>query len=188
MSADETPSTELDPETVFCWTDGSTRPRNPGYGASAYLIVGEQVWTGTRWLGPDITNNQAELMGIYDCLYRLTTLRDSTFREARVHPNASVVIHSDSEWSINAVTGEYKVTKNLDFIERIRQKMYELGDVRLKWVRGHAGDPYNEFVDKMAHLTSLIPKHNSVQEYTREQFTKEGREFLTKHATLVETL
>jgi len=167
--------------TVHAWTDGSTRPRNPGYGSSAYIIVGEKVWLGTRWLGNRITNNQAELMGIYDALYRLKELQKSRV----VLP---AIIHSDSEWSVHSINGVYKSTKNRDFIDQCRRLMEDLMDVKLVWVRGHAGDPYNEFVDKIAHSTTLIPQHRSQQEFTLEQFKEGAQEYLEKHAQLVETL
>ena len=175
-------NTDAETSIVHAFTDGSTRPRNPGYGSCAYVIIGSKVWLGTRWLGNNITNNQAELMGIYDALYRLKQLRDT---EQIALP---AIVHSDSEWSVHSINGVYNSKKNRDFIDQCRRQMEELIDVKLVWVRGHAGNQYNEFVDKMAHATSLIPNHRSEQEFTLEQFASGAREYLDKHAQLVETL
>ena len=167
---------------VHAYTDGSCRPKNPGYGAVAYLLIGkEKVWVGGRWLGWGYTNNQAELIAIQECLYKVKLLKDK-------HSLLPLVIHSDSEWSVNSLNGVYNDKKNRELLDTIQATMVELVDVKIQWVRGHAGDPYNEFVDSLAHLATLIPRHFVTNEYTREQFSLEAKKFLERQKQLVETL
>lgn len=167
---------------VLAWSDGSTRPKNPGYGGSAYLIIGEVVWVGCAWLGPGVTNNQAELDAILQCVLKIKALKKAA------QPVLPAVIHSDSEWAVNSLSGVYRSTKNRDYLDKIIRERDALVELKIQWIKGHAGNPYNEFVDQMARLATMIPGHKCEQQFTREQFSAEAEQFLKNQEALVKVL
>lgn len=120
------------------WTDGGYSI-SCGKGAFAYIILneaGEEVCRHAERLLHS-TNNRCELLAIYNAL--------------RVVPMGSRVrVHSDSQYAIGVLSGEYRRNKNIDILEKYDSLVYEMDlDVRFKWVRGHSGDKYNELCDAM---------------------------------------
>ena len=67
--------------------------------------------------------------------------------------NASVTIHSDSEYLVNTMTRNWKRRKNLDLWERLDPLVADR-KVEWRWVRGHSGHPGNEMADRLAVETA----------------------------------
>lgn len=92
------------------------------------------------------TNNRMELLAVILAL------------EALKHEGTEVEIHSDSKYVVDAVEKRwvfgwekkhYKDKKNPDLWQRFL-RVYRRHKVRLVWVKGHAGNPLNEYVDRLA--------------------------------------
>ena len=64
---------------------------------------------------------------------------------------SQAVIHSDSRWAINMITGKWRPRTHAKFINDIRTIM-KAGPtkIHLEWVNGHAGHEGNERADKLA--------------------------------------
>ena len=130
---------------VTVYTDGgaSGNPGPGGYGA--LLMSGEhqkEMSGGFR----RTTNNRMELLAVIVSL------------EALKKPGVEVDVYSDSKYVVNAVEKRlvfswekknYKDKKNTDLWKRFLL-VYRKHHVKFHWVKGHAGNPNNERVDRLA--------------------------------------
>jgi len=148
---------ETPPETLIAtgparlvevWTDGGCRP-NPGPGGWAAVLrygAHERELSGAE---PETTNNRMELTAAIAALEALN-------RPCRV------VLHTDSEYLRNGVTRWVKGWVRNNWRNSARDPVANMAlwqrllaaaaphEVDWRWVRGHAGDPMNERVDRLA--------------------------------------
>ena len=129
------------------YTDGSAKP-NPGPGGWAVIDTDTKspVRTGRD---KDTTNIRMEGTAIREAIKFAMELGEP------------VEIHTDSEFWINVLTkwaptwsanGWHKKNspiKNLDLVKEL-YKLYTTYDVKLVWVKGHAGLELNELADHFA--------------------------------------
>ena len=132
---------------VTIYTDGGCHG-NPGPGGWAALLMYKgrerEIYGGE----PLTTNNRMELMGAIAALEALTR-------------GCSVDLYTDSQylrtgitewiagWKANGwKTAQKKPVKNADLWQRLDAARVP-HEVRWHWVRGHAGHPENERVDKL---------------------------------------
>jgi ribonuclease HI len=132
---------------VCIYTDGACEP-NPGPGGWAALLRSgphEKTLTGSE---PDTTNNRMELTAALSSL------------EALKVPSR-VEMYTDSEYLQRGITEwlpdwrrrgwrrKGGALKNVDLWQAL-DKALQTHQVTWHWVRGHAGHPENEMVDRMA--------------------------------------
>src|SRR6185437_9991831 len=82
------------------------------------------------------TNNRMELQAVIQAI-------------KHVDPRKSILIRTDSQYVTDAVSGRTIVKANGD-LWREYQEVSKLRQVKVVWVKGHAGDPYNETADQLA--------------------------------------
>lgn len=126
----EGPSAEEKYDSVF-YTDGSCMSSKAGGAAvdtTNQVVYYQAVNTGLQ------TNNRGELIGI---------------RLALQHSKGSILIHTDSQISINILSMGYTAHENLDLVTEIRQLMKDR-IVRFEYVPAHVGIKYNEMADVFA--------------------------------------
>ena len=129
-------------DAIIAYTDGACIG-NPGPSGLGYSVVfpdGRRVSRGEP-LGKG-TNNIAELTAIgrvLDCLD---------------DPAQKVIIHTDSEYSIGVLVKGWKAKANRELILSLRKRLSRFPDVELRKVKGHAGIPENELVDKLARTAA----------------------------------
>ncbi len=130
---------------VQIYTDGgaSGNPGPGGYGA--LMMYGEhrkELSGGFRLT----TNNRMELLAVITAL------------EALNKPGMEVDVYSDSKYVVDAVQKRWVMNwekkgylnkKNPDLWKRFLL-VYRQHKVVFHWVKGHAGNPYNELVDQLA--------------------------------------
>ena len=130
---------------VQIYTDGgaSGNPGPGGYGA--LMMYGEhrkELSGGFRLT----TNNRMELLAVITAL------------EALNKPGMEVDVYSDSKYVVDAVQKRWVMNwekkgylnkKNPDLWKRFLV-IYRQNNVVFHWVKGHAGNPYNEHVDQLA--------------------------------------
>jgi ribonuclease HI len=124
-------------DAIQVWTDGACTG-NPGpAGLGVVIIDGKHRTELSEYLGEG-TNNIAELMAI---LRGLESVKDR---------NRSVVVYTDSAYSIGCITKPWKPKKNIELIDELREIARGFSDLRFVKVAGHAGIPLNERVDQLA--------------------------------------
>ena len=92
---------------------------------------------------PDTTNNRMELQAIIEALRWVRA----------IYLRRPVKIFTDSQLSINVITGKWKAKKNLELVLEARGLMIDHGwnAVTLEWVRGHDFSLENNIADSLAY-------------------------------------
>lgn len=134
---------------VVVYTDGSCLG-NPGPGGWAWVVPGGSFESGAD---PSTTNQRMEITAV---LRALQALRSPDGSHA-------VLVRSDSMYVVNCFVQRWWVGwqkrgwKNSQKRPVANRDLWEpllglalSGDVTFEWVKGHAGDPWNERVDALA--------------------------------------
>ncbi|MDR2942251.1 MAG: ribonuclease HI [Treponema sp.] len=138
------------------FTDGGCSG-NPGPGGWAYVIViqalhEEQIAKKEYGGQKDTTNNRMELTAVIEALRALKTMNDAP-RKATVCTDSQYVQKGITEWirawkANSWKTSGKKPVKNQDLWVELDKLAGEF-TLNWEWVRGHAGNKYNELCDKM---------------------------------------
>jgi ribonuclease HI len=135
------------PEVVI-YTDGGAKP-NPGAGGWAAVLIYGAVEKELFGYQATTTNNRMELTAAVRALEALTN-------------TCTVEFHTDSQYVKNGITAWIKNWKKNGWMTSARkpvenQDLWQALDaqsarhtINWKWVRGHAGNRYNERVDVLA--------------------------------------
>lgn len=154
----------------IAYTDGSCNNLSPhGEGGAAYIILKDGVEIKRASKGfMGTTNNRCEMMAIISAVNS-------------VEPGSAITIHTDSQYCIGAFASDNRIThktKNPDLIAKYRD-VAQSKEVRFIWVKGHAGNEYNELVDQLAdarteemRLSHNIPVYNR---FTSPKCNKAGQ-------------
>jgi len=138
------------------YTDGGCSG-NPGPGGWAYVMVqqtfqGEQVVAKEKGSQKDTTNNRMELTAVIMALRALKT-KTNVPRQAAILTDSQYVQKGITEWirtwKHNAWrTSDKKPVKNQDLWMELDSLAGEF-PLQWEWVKGHAGNEYNEMCDAM---------------------------------------
>lgn len=136
-------------DLVEIYTDGACRG-NPGPGGWAAVLRSGAHEKTLQGSAAQTTNNRMELTAALSALQALTR-------------PASVVVYTDSKYVQQGIsewlpswrargwkTAGKKPVKNLDLWQALHQATTGHA-IEWRWVRGHAGNPYNEMVDQLAN-------------------------------------
>ena len=130
------------------WTDGSCLG-NPGPGGWAFVAT-DGIHTAYKSGGENnTTNNRMELMAV------LRAVRAA-------HRHSEIEIHTDSQYVKNGMTtwlknwkrnnwrtADKKPVKNQDLWQELDQAAQNI-KIHWVWVKGHAGEEFNEKCDELA--------------------------------------
>jgi ribonuclease HI len=138
------------------YTDGGCSG-NPGPGGWAYVMVqqtfqGGQVIAKDKGSEKDTTNNRMELTAVIMALRALKIMTDVP-RQAAVLTDSQYVQKGITEWIRNWKrnawrTADKKPVKNQDLWMELDSLANEF-PLKWEWVKGHAGNEYNEMCDAM---------------------------------------
>ena len=94
-----------------------------------------------KYLGAAVgSNNTGEMSAIIEALLF-----------ALEHDYTRVHIHTDSQWSLNMITGKWRPKTNKQLILLAQRLAYKSGmHTTFSWVKGHAGSEGNEVADTLA--------------------------------------
>lgn len=136
---------------IVIYTDGGCRG-NPGVGGWGFLLIDTETEKALERRGGEAhtTNNRMEMTAAIEAL---RALKDGRLK---------IEIRSDSRYLVDMCTSWMKGWKargwkrkggqilNLDLVQELDRLLQEF-DVRFVWVQGHAGDPGNEYADKLTN-------------------------------------
>ncbi len=141
-------------DSITVYTDGSAlnNPGPGGWGLIIQLMDGEVEEYSQGYA--HTTNNRMEMMAVINAL---ETLED--FKED------AITIHSDSQYVINGITkgwaknwrskgwkkGDGKPALNPDLWGIMLDLVEKFTKLSFKWVKGHAGNAFNERADELAN-------------------------------------
>lgn len=131
---------------IAIYTDGSAKG-NPGPGGYGIVLISakghyKEMSEGYR----KTTNNRMELLSVIVALESLKKPCDAV----TVFSDSKYVIDSVQKgWVFNWVKKGFKGKKNSDLWRRFLN-IYKVHKVSFEWVKGHAGNKYNEICDKLA--------------------------------------
>jgi len=137
---------------IEIFTDGACSG-NPGPGGYAAILKAgnhyKELWGGFR----KTTNNRMELLAVIKAL------------EAVKKPGQTITLYSDSKYILDAIEKKwvygwikkgFKDKKNKDLWLQLTE-LLKLHQIRLVWVKGHAGHPENERCDELAVAAAKQP-------------------------------
>ena len=161
LSADQISQTyQTEDHRIVAYTDGSCIDKIGGLG---YLVIYKNVVTPISAKVPifPCTNQIAELYAIYAVIYFLITSYQEDFVQN------GLVIYTDSKYSIGCLTewcynwnkngwinSKGETVANKELIQAILQLSRGL-KIEYRHVRGHKGDYYNEWADRLANAGRL---------------------------------
>ena len=129
----------------MAYTDGACKG-NPGPGGWAWAVPGGAFASGAE---AHSTNQRMELTAAFEAVKAnpgpLEVVSDSTY-----------VVHCfrDGWWEgwrrKGWLNSQRKPVANRDLWEPFVELVVARGDVEFRWVKGHAGDPMNDLVDRLA--------------------------------------
>ena len=150
---------QLTSKQIIVHTDGACLG-NPGPGGWAAILHSGKWEKAISGGDADTTNNRMEIMG---ALSALQWLHDNSYK-------GRVTVISDSQYLVHAITkhwaenwqrsgwikGDGKPAKNPDLWQRLLDLIKTFAKVDFLWVKGHAGDYYNERCDRLANMQAGI--------------------------------
>lgn len=142
--------------TLSIYTDGGCHG-NPGKGGWAYVMVthdsqGEKIIAEKQGGEKETTNNRMELTAVIEALRELKITPDLP-RKIEVYTDSQYVQKGISEWIHNWKRNSWKTAgkqpvKNKDLWVEL-DSLSQGFSIDWKWVKGHAGNIYNERCDSM---------------------------------------
>jgi ribonuclease HI len=141
---------------MIAYTDGACSG-NPGPGGWAWAVPGGRWASGAA---ARTTNQRMELQAALEALRSLDgsldVVSDSTY-VVNCFRQRWWVGWKNSGWK----NSQRKAVANRDLWEPLIDLYVGRGDVTFRWVKGHSGDPLNDFVDRLAVEASLTQQPGS---------------------------
>ena len=141
---------------IHIYTDGGCSG-NPGPGGWAYIMVlevveGDKILAEQWGAEKETTNNRMELTAVIEALKSLETMNE-TPRQLAVYTDSQYVQKGMSEWIHQWKknfwrTSDKKPVKNQDLWQRL-DTLAAAFSISWNWVKGHAGNEYNERCDAL---------------------------------------
>jgi ribonuclease HI len=139
----------VDPDTgVF--TDGGASP-NPGPGGwgAVYVVAGEII-AEAHGHDPDTTNTRMELTALIEGAELVPAGTALT-----VYSDSNLAVRTITEWAAGWERQGWKrktgPVENLDLVRKAYTRYRSRPELRLQWIKGHAGARWNEYADALAN-------------------------------------
>jgi ribonuclease HI len=134
---------------VVVYTDGGCAP-NPGLGGWAAILRSGDHTKEIKGGEPVSTNNRMELMAAISALEALKRPSEVDMHIDSTYVRDGITKYINN-WKRNGWrTASREPVKNQDLWQRL-DAARNLHTVRWHWVKGHAGDEFNERADELVH-------------------------------------
>ncbi|NNM67908.1 MAG: ribonuclease HI [Spirochaetales bacterium] len=143
-------------QKILIHTDGGCLG-NPGKGGWAFLArSGEVAFEGSGF-EPVTTNNRMELLAVIRALEAVEQRCEKAAPEVEIRTDSQYVKNGISVWIKGWEANGWKTAakepvKNQELWKRLRELDLKLHP-RWSWVKGHAGNPDNEYCDRLVRQT-----------------------------------
>ena len=140
---------------IEIYTDGGCSG-NPGPGGWAYVIIRDKVLVSEKWgAEKQTTNNRMELQAVISALENLS-LEEKREEKVAVYTDSQYVQKGISLWLPDWKKREWKTSdkkpvKNRELWQRL-EALAGLFPISWVWVKGHAGNKYNERCDELTRI------------------------------------
>lgn len=136
-------------QKVVIYTDGACRG-NPGPGGWGVMMQFRDKQKTLKGYEPETTNNRMELIAV---ISGLAALKRSC--QVELYTDSKYVLQGINDWIENWrqngwKTAAKKPVKNVDLWKQLDKETSQ-HRINWHWVKGHSGDPGNEFVDQLAN-------------------------------------
>ncbi len=149
---------------ITIYTDGSALG-NPGNGGYGIVLMAGKFYKELNQGYRMTTNNRMELLAV---IVALETLKEGG-HNVMIYSDSKYVIDSiEKRWVFGWVKKGFKGKKNSDLWKRFL-KIYPKNTVNFTWVKGHAGNKYNEVVDKLAVKAAYDKENHLVDEWFEKE-------------------
>lgn len=140
-------------KTLTVYTDGACSG-NPGPGGfAAVLIIEGKVVESVSGGEKQTTNNRMEMLATIESLKKVKGYLAKEDFKIEFYLDSQYVLKGITEWmdgwkrkNWKATSGPVKNRELWEEIDRLKQGL----DIKWIWVKGHAGEEYNEMVDQLA--------------------------------------
>ena len=120
------------------YTDGAYSPlKDRGGIGIVFLLDGEKIFEYNKYYD-HCTNNQMELGAVLVALRLIKQKYDS------------ITLYSDSKYVVGTINNNWKIKKNKRLWEEIYKELRKRQMIKFEHIRGHQGNEWNEYVDKLA--------------------------------------
>ena len=133
---------------IKIYTDGSCleNPGNGGWAAIIFINDEKIIISGSK---KNTTNNQMELMAAIEALKKIPE-----GQEIQIYTDSKYVKQGITEWIGKWIQNNWKTSskqkvKNMELWKELN-KISKKHKIKWNWVKAHAGDAFNEEVDKLA--------------------------------------
>ena len=131
------------------FTDGSSVP-NPGPGGwGAVYVIDNEIIGQDHGHDSDTTNNRMELLALIRGI-DLVPNGESTI----VYTDSRLAVQTINEWAKGWERAGWKrktgPIKNLDLVKELYAKTNRRPEIKLQWVKAHAGNRWNEYADALS--------------------------------------
>jgi ribonuclease HI len=137
---------------VEIYTDGSCDP-NPGPGGWAALILEGKDKKTISGFAEESTNNRMELTAALEALRKV-----DVSKPVKIFTDSQYLQKGVEEWLANWKAHNWKrksgVLANIDLWKAISEEISR-HKITWRWIKGHAGNPLNEQVDRLAQQARL---------------------------------
>ncbi len=172
-------------EKINIYTDGGCSG-NPGPGGWAYVIIDSSGLIKASGGDKNTTNNKMELTAVIKALEYISS--------SEKYKNMKPVIHTDSTYVKNGITAWIKTwvmngwktaakqpVKNKELWQELKNIDDSLSS-EWKWVKGHAGNEYNEMCDSLVggEMDKITGRNSSTKKSVKKSdsaFSLNNRKF-----------
>ncbi len=134
------------------FTDGGCSP-NPGPGGWGFVVVEQDEVVHEAWGGKtDTTNNRMELTALIEAL---EYCRQSELGSVTLYADSNLCVQTYNAWMAGWEARGWKRKKgpveNLDLVKQLAILKPQCPNVKVEWIKAHAGLRWNEYADRLVH-------------------------------------